>query len=84
VAGVKEVLGDVVSVNEKPFEVNRETFQSGELALVVIRRGERFALRVKYPNSPVRLGFQGLRYFPIDRRWRVQSNGQTSENAQDR
>jgi uncharacterized protein (DUF1684 family) len=37
----------------------------------VIKRGDRFGLRVKDSQARTRLEFQGLDYFPIDARWRV-------------
>ena len=37
----------------------------------LFRRGHAFAVRVKDPASPARLGFRGLAYFPIDLGWRV-------------
>ena len=41
--------------------------------MAVIRREEEFALRVRNPNSPVRTGFTGLQYFPLDPRYRVEA-----------
>ncbi|HYP53764.1 MAG TPA: DUF1684 domain-containing protein, partial [Pyrinomonadaceae bacterium] len=43
----------------------------GSLSLHVIRRGERFALRVKDRDHPARLNFQGTQYFPASQTWRV-------------
>lgn len=45
----------------------------GTLAFHVIKRGERFALRVKDSASPARTNFRGLEYFPLDERWRVEA-----------
>jgi len=39
--------------------------------LYVIDRDGRLAVRVKDSESPARLGFRGLEYYPIDPRWRV-------------
>ena len=44
---------------------------AGTLNFQIIRRGDRFGVRVKDPESPTRTGFQGLEYFPIDPDWRV-------------
>jgi uncharacterized protein (DUF1684 family) len=38
---------------------------AGDLRLFVIRRGERFAIRMRDLNSPARAAFKGLHYFPI-------------------
>ncbi len=38
----------------------------GELSFFVIKRGDRFGIRVKDSQSPVRLGFKGIQSFPAD------------------
>src|SRR4029450_1197998 len=43
----------------------------GRLSLYVIERSGRLGIRVKDPESPVRLGFKGLQWFPVDESWRV-------------
>lgn len=43
----------------------------GRLQMFVIKRGERFAIRVKDPKSPARTAFHGLDYFPADPRYKV-------------
>ena len=45
----------------------------GDLTLYVIRRGERFAVRLKDKNSKLRREFAGLRWFPADPAWRVRA-----------
>jgi uncharacterized protein (DUF1684 family) len=44
----------------------------GSLTMFVIRRGEKFGLRVKDKQSPARTDFAGLEYFPVDLKWRVE------------
>jgi uncharacterized protein len=44
----------------------------GRLRLTVLQRGEMFAIRVKDPDAPARKAFQGLTYFPVDERFRVE------------
>ena len=39
----------------------------------VIKRGDRFGLRIKDSQAPTRLNFAGLDYFPIDPKWRVEA-----------
>jgi uncharacterized protein (DUF1684 family) len=41
------------------------------LSLVVLRRGDRFVLRIKDANSPVRTSFHGLNWYPAEPRYRV-------------
>lgn len=43
----------------------------GSLSFVIIERGDRLGVRVRDPESPARLGFKGLRYFPYDASWRI-------------
>ena len=44
----------------------------GSLTMFVIKRGEKSGLRIKDKLHPARANFQGLTYFPIDTKWRVQ------------
>jgi hypothetical protein len=43
----------------------------GELTMLVIKRGERYGIRVKHNNSKQRREFAGLRWFPIRERFRI-------------
>jgi uncharacterized protein len=45
----------------------------GSVRFNVIRRGERFAVRVKDSEAETRKNFAGLDYFPIDPKWRVEA-----------
>lgn len=44
----------------------------GSLTMFVIKRGEKFGLRIKDKHHPARANFSGLTYFPIDISWRVE------------
>jgi uncharacterized protein (DUF1684 family) len=48
-----------------------ERLEKGSLAAVVIRRGDRLALRVWDASSPLRTGFRGIETFPFEARWRI-------------
>ena len=48
-----------------------ERLERGTVAIAVIRRGDRLALRVWDSASPVRSGFGGIETFPFEPRWRV-------------
>jgi uncharacterized protein len=50
---------------------NTDVLHLGKLSFYVIRRGDRFGVRVKDPESPVRKNFKGLDYFPADPKWVV-------------
>lgn len=45
----------------------------GSLSLYVIKRGDELAVRVKDSLSATRLNFEGLSFFPIDLKWRVEA-----------
>ncbi len=45
----------------------------GSLELYVIQRGDRWAVRIKDSESPVRRAFQGLDYYPVSTDWRVRA-----------
>ena len=41
------------------------------LSLMILRRGDRFALRIKDAESPTRTRFRGLHWYPPDPRYRI-------------
>lgn len=47
--------------------------QVGTVQFQVIKRNERYGLRVKDADAPTRTGFRGIDYFPIDPKWRVEA-----------
>lgn len=60
---VLEVKSDV---DEKP-----DSIGVGELKLSLIKRGERFGLRLRDKNSQARREFKGLSWFPVSEKYRV-------------
>jgi uncharacterized protein (DUF1684 family) len=50
-----------------------DMLRMGDLSLYVIKRGERYAVRVKNPHSAARKEFEGLDYFPISTELRVEA-----------
>lgn len=46
-------------------------FDEGKGLLSVIKRGQRFGLRIKYAEAPTRLQFAGLDYWPADPGWKI-------------
>ena len=48
-----------------------ERLTSGGRTYEMVRRGTSFAVRIKDPMAPSRLGFRGLSYYPIDPAWRI-------------
>ena len=43
----------------------------GRLSLFIIKRGDRYGIRLKDPGSQYRRDFHGIEYFPADERYRV-------------
>ncbi len=80
VVTLKVADGILVNVNGKPVrelemkfdsETQPAPFTVGSLKLSVIKRGERFGLRVRDKNSQARREFKGLRWFPARESYRV-------------
>jgi uncharacterized protein (DUF1684 family) len=77
---VKPFAGAGLSLNGKPVEEQilkcdaegkPDVLSLGELSFFVIKRGDRFGIRVKDSQSPVRLGFKGIESFPADPKYLV-------------
>jgi len=47
--------------------------EAGPLSWCVIKRGDRFAVRLKDRESPTLREFEGIERFPVDRKWRVEA-----------
>jgi uncharacterized protein (DUF1684 family) len=47
--------------------------QMGSVRFQVIKRGEKYGLRVKDANAQTRTHFQGLDYYPTEPKWRVEA-----------
>ena len=48
-------------------------FNKGDASFIVIKRGDRYALRVRDALAPTRTGFPGLDYYPIDPAFRLRA-----------
>ena len=46
----------------------------GTITIIVIHRDDRFALRIKDPQAPTRVGFHGLRWYPPNAAYRVHAH----------
>jgi uncharacterized protein (DUF1684 family) len=49
-------------------------FDEGKGLVTVIKRGDRYALRVKHADAPSRTGFRGIEYWPASTDWKVQAH----------
>lgn len=47
--------------------------KAGTLTLLIIHRGDRFALRIKDSQAPTRLNFKGLHWYAPDARYRIEA-----------
>lgn len=54
-----------------PTENARQNLTIGDLTLWIHYSGDRLAVRMSDPNSEIRTSFTGLKWFPIDERYRV-------------
>ena len=45
----------------------------GDIRLILLKRGARYALRVKDNQSDSRLSFSGLQWYPIDETWKIKA-----------
>ena len=73
--GVSASLGGkrVTSAVLEPDAPPAGRLRLGRLTLYVHQSGPRYAVRLKDPQSPLRRSFHGLRWFPLDPRWRVEA-----------
>jgi uncharacterized protein len=69
-----------VSVNHKPvteYELQAgkkgkpDTVEIGDISFFIIKRGDKYGVRVKNKSSRERLGFEGLKYFPAQESLRI-------------
>ncbi len=74
--------GVSVSRNGKPFKGGRinsdadpqpDTLESDGVKLILLKRGERYAVRTKDNQSPLRTSFGGLRWYPARTDWRIRA-----------
>lgn len=63
-----------------PIELRDDTAEGGptvvsrgSIRFQIIKRGDRFGVRIKDPESDARTHFRGLESFPIDGKWRVEA-----------
>jgi uncharacterized protein (DUF1684 family) len=61
----------ILRADDSPTGPSVITFDEGKGIATVIKRGERYALRVKHADAASRTGFRGLEYWPASSDWRV-------------
>jgi len=55
----------------KPDDGKPTLLTTENLSLVILHRGDRFALRIKDAESPTRIGFKGLHWYPAEAKYRI-------------
>jgi uncharacterized protein (DUF1684 family) len=83
VVRLEPVAGSGLTVNGEPVEGNRvlrddnqeelDRVGLGRLQFYVIKRDDRYGVRVKDPQSPARTEFRGIDYFEIDPAYRIET-----------
>jgi uncharacterized protein (DUF1684 family) len=67
-AGAVTLISDADADAKGPSELG---FDEGKGLITVIKRGDRYALRVKHADAPTRTGFKGIDYWPGGSDWVV-------------
>ena len=71
-----------VACNGKPFaggqihsdaDEHPDTLACRDVKLILLKRGKRYAVRIKDNQSPLRTSFAGLRWYPPRLEWRIQA-----------
>jgi uncharacterized protein len=79
-ASFRAATGAAILRNGQPFESGEihsdadespDTMAVGDVRLILLKRGERMALRIKDNRSPIRARFAGLRWYPAKEEWRI-------------
>jgi uncharacterized protein (DUF1684 family) len=66
----KPVTAPVALLNDAQ-EKGPTVVQRGSVRFQVIKRGDKYGLRVKDAQAPTRTHFEGLDYYPTEEKWRV-------------
>ena len=81
-ASFRPAPGVGVSRNGRPFESGAihsdadehpDVLSVGDVRLILLKRGQRMALRIKDNRSPIRARFAGLRWYPANEDWRIRA-----------
>jgi hypothetical protein len=62
------------AVLKSDMEGKPDLLQAGRVRFYVIRRGDRFGIRIKDPRAPSRKAFHGVARYPVDPAWRVEAD----------
>lgn len=74
---VASVNGEIVKgkrvLQWDPMDEHQDKLTHGDLTMFVIKRGERFAIRLRDKNSSMRREFSGLHWYPVNPSYRVEA-----------
>ena len=82
-ATLKVESGVDANVNDKPIKeidlvpdtTGKPTIvKSNELEMLMLKRNEKFGLRIRDKKNPTRTSFSGVKWFPIDRKFEVEAD----------
>ncbi|MDR0182493.1 DUF1684 domain-containing protein [Lysobacter arvi] len=62
----------ILRADDAPTGPSVIAFDEGKGLATVIKRGNRYLLRVKHADAPTRTGFRGIEYWPTSADWRVE------------
>ena len=62
----------ILRADDAPAGPSVIAFDEGKGVATVIKRGDRYLLRVKHADAPTRTGFRGIEYWPTSADWRVE------------
>nr|WP_281781523.1 DUF1684 domain-containing protein [Lysobacter auxotrophicus] len=62
----------ILRADDAPTGPSVIAFDEGKGQATVIKRGDRYLLRVKHADAPTRTGFRGIEYWPTTADWRVE------------
>lgn len=72
------ILVNGQSVAETPLKADvdgkPDLLRAGRITFYVIRRGDRFGIRMKDPEAPARKAFHDVARFPVDPAWRIEAD----------
>ncbi|HEX6189131.1 MAG TPA: DUF1684 domain-containing protein [Pyrinomonadaceae bacterium] len=72
-ASLRERDKGKVSVELRSDAEKPTIIEIGSVTLQIIKREDRFGVRVKDKDNPDRANFRGLEYFPADPKWRIEA-----------
>lgn len=73
--GIVNLQGDRITMGGRVLKTDQaggpDLIAAGRMKLLVLKRGERYALRLKDPDAPLRKSFTGCKWYPVNESWRV-------------